>query len=60
MRRGRATSAAILLLAACSRPADPGALSAEDERRLNEAAAALDANAVIPGDAGNEADDDDE
>jgi len=48
MRAGWAAAiAATVLVAACSGPADtPGALSVEDDRRLNDAAAMLDANAV--------------
>ena len=48
MRPGWAAAlAATALVAACSKPAEaPGTLSSDDERRLNEAAAMLDANAV--------------
>jgi len=48
MKRGWAAAlAATALTAACSKPAEPpGTLSADDERRLNEAAEMLDANAV--------------
>ncbi|MFT3978666.1 MAG: hypothetical protein QM688_16400 [Sphingomonas bacterium] len=44
----RAAAGALLaLLAACSsQPATPGAVSADEERQLNEAAASLDANSV--------------
>ena len=37
----------LLLLAACSsQPDDPGAVTADEARQLNEAAAMLDANSV--------------
>jgi len=46
-RRWAAAVAALALLAACSRADQaPGGLSADDERRLNEAADMLDVNAV--------------
>jgi hypothetical protein len=49
MRHRIALVAAALAVAACGRDPDPpGALSADDERQLNEAAAMLDANAVEP------------
>lgn len=39
--------AALLLVAACSRGGEqPGTVSADDQRQLNEAAAMLDANSV--------------
>ncbi|WP_230482155.1 hypothetical protein [Sphingomonas sp. Leaf21] len=41
-----AMTAALLSLAACSSSDQPGGLSAEENRQLNEAAAMLDANAV--------------
>ena len=40
-------AAALLLLAAChSAPDDPGAVSPDEDRQLNDAAAMLDANSV--------------
>ncbi|WEK42304.1 MAG: hypothetical protein P0Y64_12975 [Candidatus Sphingomonas colombiensis] len=42
-----AAGASLALLAACSsQPAAPGAVTADEERQLNEAAAMLDANSV--------------
>jgi len=42
-----AAGIALALLAACSsQPAAPGAVSADEERQLNDAAAMLDANSV--------------
>lgn len=40
--------AALLLLAACSPDRPGGSITAEEDRQLNEAAAALDANATDP------------
>lgn len=45
----RAWLAALLLLAGCSSPsADPSVVTSDEDRRLNEAAASLEADAVAP------------
>jgi hypothetical protein len=45
----------LLLLAACHHaPDQPGGLTADDQRQLNDAAAALDANAITPDQPANE------
>jgi ABC-type glycerol-3-phosphate transport system substrate-binding protein len=45
-RRGVLLSAGLLLVAGCSGGEQPGALSRDEERQLNDAAAMLDANSV--------------
>jgi starvation-inducible outer membrane lipoprotein len=45
----------LLLLAACaSEPDQPGGLTADDQRELNEAAEMLDANSLAPETVSNE------
>ena len=48
MRPGRLLLAIAITMTACSPDADPSrAVSAEEDRQLNEAAASLDANAAV-------------
>lgn len=56
MRKLIIAAAALPLLAGCSGGAEPGDLSAEESRQLDEAAAMLDnaENGVVSGEAGDE------
>ncbi len=45
-RAVRSVGVALLLVACSAEPDAPGAIPADEERRLNEAAAMLDANSV--------------
>ncbi len=53
MRRVVAVVGALLAIAACSSPDQPGQLTADEDTRLNRAAEMLDANSVAFDDAGD-------